>query len=236
MKHSEKNLAALFLCLGVSTTALAQSTLNIVGYINVVLQPGDNLVANQLLQQVTDNTLNNCLVGGVLAGTTFTQWDPVHNQFLPLSMFNGHTWSINYNWNPVDGMGGVINSPSLATNTFVGEVYQNASHPVGDPLFGFWDGTLRSPGVYLLQDQDPIQASFTMVVGRDPLDGESVRTLNALTQTYSLTTFHQGVGWDNGVPSLAVGQSAYFTLVPEPSTLALAALGLALMIRPRRCK
>src|SRR5262252_8924377 len=128
MKHLKANAAALFTWLSMAVAAQAQNgSLNIVGYYNEILQPGDNLIANQLLQQGIDNTLNNCLVGGVLAGSTFTLWDPVNNQLLPPSMFNGHTWSINYNWNPIDGMGGVIHSPSLATNTFVGEVYQNAS-------------------------------------------------------------------------------------------------------------
>ena len=232
MKHSKTILAVWLICSSAVTTVLAQTTLNIVGYYNAVLQPGDNLVANQLISQ-PDNTLDTVLTG-VLPGTSFTQWDPVHNQFSPLSIFDGHSWSINYNWNPVDGMGAVINSPNLDTNTFVGEVYQNASHPVGDPLFGFWDGPPRSAGRYLLQDQDPIQATFAMVVGRDPLAGESVTTLNALTQTYSITTFN-GVGWDNGTPSLAVGQAAYFTLlVPEPSVIALAALGSLLILHRRR--
>ncbi len=210
MKHSKTSLAVWFLCFSALTTTLAQSSLNVVGYYTVMLQPGDNLIANQLIQ--TNNSLNNILVGGVLAGSTFTQWDPVHNQFLPPSVFDGHSWSINYNWNPVDGMGAVIHSPGPPTNNvFVGEVYMSPlpGHGIDEPLLGYWDGPSRGAGVFLLADQVPITSSFTMVVGRDPVDGESVKTLDPLTQVYSVTTFHQGIGWDNGVPSLAVGQAAF---------------------------
>jgi hypothetical protein len=86
----------------------------------------------------------------------------------------------------------------------------------------------------LLADQDPIMASFTNVVGRAPLDGESVRILDETNQIYSVTTFRQSSGWDNGEPMLAVGQAAFFSLVPEPSTVQLAVLGAAALMLSRR--
>jgi hypothetical protein len=226
--------AALVVWVLALSSALSQTSINIVGYYNRVLYPGDNLLANQLV--ASDNSLNGVLATGVPEGSTFTKWDPLANAFLPYSIFDGGTWSINYSFNPIDGLGGVLNAPSRFTNTFIGEVYQghDAAHHVDGPLFGYWDGTPRGGGLLLLADQDPITAGFDRVVGRAPQDGEWVRTLNELSQVYSVTTFHQGSGWDNGEPALAVGQAAYFHLVPEPSTAALAALGAIVMVVRRR--
>ena len=54
-----------------------------------------------------------------------------------------------------------------------------------------------------------------MIVGRDPLVGETVRQLDPTTQTYSSTTF-EGSTWNNGTPSIdgADGEAAFFTLMP----------------------
>jgi hypothetical protein len=197
---------------------------------------GDNLIANQL--SATNNTLDLILSAGVPNGSTFARWDPVAHAFLPSSVFDAGSgqWSINYALNPVDGVGGLLHTPSIFTNTFVGEVYQGSdpAHQVDGALFGVWDGTPRGGGLLLLACQDPIVADFLHVVGRPPVDGEWVRMLNEPSQTYSLTTFHSGSGWDNGVPTLGVGQSAFFQLVPEPGSAAFVGLGLGLAFASRR--
>jgi hypothetical protein len=78
-------------------------------------------------------------------------------------------------------------------------------------------------------------ATFYDVVRRDPLNGESVTSLNALTQIFSTTTFENG-SWDNGDPSLNIGQSAIFNLevVPEPEVLSLLGAGAVLLAAFRR--
>jgi hypothetical protein len=97
-------------------------------------------------------------------------------------------------------------------------------------------------GLHLLSCPVPLEiATFQQVVGRDPLNGEWVETLNEATQTYAITTFHTGIGWDNGEPALGVGQAAFFNfgpvLVPEPSVLALASLGAVTLFRfGRNCR
>lgn len=62
-------------------------------------------------------------------------------------------------------------------------------------------------------------ATFLDIIGRDPHEGEWVKTLDATPQTYTVTTFNNGA-WDNGPPSILLDKSAYFGLVdvPEPST------------------
>jgi hypothetical protein len=205
---------------------------NIVGYYNVRLFPGENLIANQVVQG--DNALNTVLINGAAAGSTFTMWDPSANNFLPLSVFDGSTWSINYAFDL--GRGGVLNSPAMATNTFVGNVviYTNIlGSEFGSGLH--WHPNYAN-SLHLLSIPDPIAASgddmFSYVTDRSPNDGEWIRTLDPMTQTYTTTTYHTGSGWDNGDPMLNVGQAAWFNLgpvaVPEPSAIAMLAMSAVL--------
>src|SRR5262245_4876139 len=91
------------------SAALALScSANIVGYYNLQIYPGDNLIANQLYG--TNNSLNSILSTAPV-GTVFTKWDSAANQYKPISTFNGSTWSINYSL--TDGEGGIVRSPSL---------------------------------------------------------------------------------------------------------------------------
>jgi hypothetical protein len=217
-------------------------SLNIVGYANTRFYPGDNLIANQFIQ--FDNSLNTVLTNGTAAGSTLTMWDSVANTFLPLSLFDGTTWSINYTLNP--GQGALLNSPVMATNVFVGTVPIYTNILSGDP---FLAGTGWHPnypnGLHLLSVPEPMTASgdnlFHFVTDRSPLDGEWIRTLDPSTQTYRTTTYHTGSGWDNGDPAVDVGQAAWFGLgpvaVPEPSTSALAlSVGLPLLFRRLKAK
>jgi hypothetical protein len=73
-------------------------------------------------------------------------------------------------------------------------------------------------------------ATFYDVVGRDPVDGDSVTLLDAATQTYTTTTFEDG-SWNNGDPSLDVGESAFFNLeaVPEPGVYGLIGVGIIVL-------
>src|ERR1039457_1950490 len=89
MKILRSSVALSLVFLFVAPTAWAQTnvySVNIVGYINRFIFPGDNLIANQL--GTTNDTLNNVLASGVLDGSTLTKWDPVANRFLPTSTFD----------------------------------------------------------------------------------------------------------------------------------------------------
>ena len=201
---------------------------NAVGYIDLPIYAGDNLIANQLSDS-PDNTLDTILVGaGVLPGSTFSEWNPAANQLMPLSVFNGTSWSFNYSLSP-DGTGGVLDSPGNTTVTLLGDVV-NVDLPGGGYTFV---PPARGPGTYLLGLAAPLPgATFEQVIGNDPMAGDSVETLNAQSQTYATTTFN-GTAWDNGAPSLEIGESAYFDLVPEPSVFALIALGTGILTTGR---
>ena len=240
---------------GVACAILVHATVaygNIVGYINLVFQPGVNLIADQLLN-TPDNSLDYILnaqnsFGGLANNTTFTMWS--NGAFLPLSYYNSgsDSWSINYQLNL--GQGGYLTSPILVTNTFVGAVGPyfdgTSSNNVG------WTPNYPN-GLQLISNPTPIAGDlsfeFYNVTGRNPVAGEVVATFNSLTQTYGKSYF-DGFEWidqSTGNPStvtLQVGQAAWFGLganydinipapVPEPGVFALVGLGTGLLFLRR---
>ena len=225
----------LGLCLPARAQVYSQ---NIVGYYNLILQSGDNLIANQLGDfSLTNIFWSNPYQPNIPQGTTFTKWDAGLVQFLPLSTYDTNSgWSINYNLGY--GEGGRLTASTAFTNVIVGTVWPgfDAAH-FSRPYFG--QPVVSGDGVFLLSCLIPIgNANFYEVVGRDPLEGEFVNTLDALTQLENATVFHNG-SWSNGDPLLAVGQSAFFGLgtqpspVPEPSTFGLASGGLLVLMALR---
>jgi len=220
----------LICCIGfrASTNAQPVYSQNIVGYMTLSFYAGDNLFANQLDQ--SNNTLNTILQSGVPQGVTFTEWDFVAQQFLPVSTYNTSSgWSINYTLS--FGQGGLLNAPSDFTNIFAGIVW-----PGLNPLGPFVPPLVTDSGLLLLSSYVPYtNSTFYDVVGRDPQNGESVTMLDALSQTSTTTTFDNGA-WDNGDPSLDLGQSAFFNLepTPEPEILTLFGAGIFTPLAFRR--
>jgi hypothetical protein len=225
---------ARYLCsaffFGASVTANCQNVYSsdIVGYITQPLYAGDNLIANQLSQ--SNNTLNAIFQSVVPGGATFTEWDSTTQKYLPASVYDTDTgWSINYELDY--GQGGLFYSPSIFTNTFIGTVWPgfNGNDPFVPPL-------VTGSGSLLLSCFIPISdATFYDVVGRDPQNGESVTLLDAMSQIYTTTAFQNGV-WNNGVPTLDVGQAAFFNLepVPEPSVYNLIGANLLFAVAARK--
>jgi hypothetical protein len=199
-----------------------------VGYINQPLYAGDNLIANQL--SYSNNTLNAIFQSAVPEGATFAAWDSSSQQYLPTSVYDISTgWSINYELD--FGPGGLLHSPVTFTNLFAGAVW-----PGYDGISPFVPPVVTGGGTLLLSCYIPIApAMFHDVVGRDPLNGESVTLLDAVSQTYTTTMFENG-DWDNGTPTLNIGQSALFNLepVPEPAVYNLVGAGLLLLAAVRR--
>jgi hypothetical protein len=238
MNTFNKSIFLLALSLG---AVLPSRALTVVGFINIPIYVGDNLIANQLDNGLGDSIGDIFNPGAnpnpLLPGSTFTEWDPTLNAFKPLSVFDGTSWSINYTL-PPNGTGGVFHSPSGQTITTVGTV-QNLTISLSGYTF---TPPVRGPGRYLLSIAAPVAgATFSDVIGRNPLAGDSVELLDAPTQVYTITTFN-GTSWNHGDPILTqVDESAFYDLqvppmVPEPSTLALAGLGVAAALTFRRMR
>lgn len=199
---------------------------NIVGYINQTLYQGGNLIANELGNSTND--LESIFPTGVPEGSTFTEWNPTTQQYLPASVYDTTTgWSIDYSWGY--GVGALFNAPSTFNYTFVGSVW-----PGFDGVDPFVPPVISAGTKQLVACMIPVDASFYDVVGRSPENGESVTWLDAATQAYTTSTFETG-SWDNGAPDLAVDQAAFFNLigpagevvgVPEPTPGLLAGMGI----------
>jgi hypothetical protein len=199
---------------------------NIVGYYNLTLYAGDNYIANQF-DNGSGNTLDTIFQPGLVPeGATFTEWDTTTQQYLATSTYDTVTgWSIDYSL--ALGEGGLLDSPVMFNNYFTGSVWPglNVNEPLVPPL-------VTGTGSMLLSCVVPYtDATFYDVVGRDPQNGESVTLLDAATQTYTTTTFNDGT-WNNGDPSLNVGESAMFYLeaVPEPGILSLFGAGVTVLL------
>jgi len=55
-----------------------------------------------------------------------------------------------------------------------------------------------------------------------------------MTQVSTTTTYLGGSVWDNGLPQLNVAESAFFTVIPEPTALTLLGLGSLALVRVKR--
>lgn len=195
---------------------------NIVGYVNTTFNPGNNLFENPLASG-PDN-LTNLFNQGVPNGTTISLWNATQSAFDTTSEYLDGSWTLDLILDP--GTGALLNTPSAFTNTFVGVVLNHdGTYLTGQsgltppPVFSGPNGT------YLLGDMAPTVDTgtniFLNIFGRLPNAGEQVTTLSG-TSTYL------GNGdWDN-VPTLGVGQAAFFTIesVPEPNVFSLLGVGI----------
>lgn len=218
---------ALLLALSLAEGASAQGVVQyIVGYVNDILRPGDNLINNPLDNGQSD-TLVSLFAAPVPNGTTVALWNPTLMAFTTASTYSGGQWSVNLTLLP--GTGFLVDTPSMFTNTFTGIVLNHD----GTPLHG--DNLTPPPvfagpnGVYLLGDACPTTDTgndiFLNLLGRQPNVGETVELLNAATQTYTTDTYLGNGNWDN-LPTLNYGYAAFLGVesAPEPGALSLLVL------------
>jgi hypothetical protein len=213
-----------------------------VGYVNFTFEPGDNLFGNPLYNPPH---LLSSLITSAPTGTTVSLWNSTSRAFTTTSTWNGSTWSDNLTLDP--GTGALLHTPSMFETTFAGTVL-NFDGSV-------YTGNLTEPpafsganGIYLLASRAPVALSghvfdpvaseysvFEALIGRAPHDGEQVTTLDPLTQAYTTTTFINGA-WNNGDPTLGVGEAAFVNIgaVPEPTAIGLFAAGLGVWVLRRR--
>ena len=233
----------LAVCLVQSTQAQGVFSDNVVGYANHFFVIGNNLFCNPL-----DAAANN--LSGVFNpattpdGTVISLWNPATSSFYISATNSAGTWTQDLPLNP--GTGAVLMAPEAFINTFVGRVLNHD----GTPYHGVSPIPTPQPfagpnGLYLLSDACPIADTgsdiFFNIIGRQPHAGEQVITA-AGTSTYLGDST-----WDV-LPLLKVGDAAFLNIgpsatttvlldlapVPEPSTLALGLLGLALIPACRR--
>jgi hypothetical protein len=251
MKNTNRPIILVMLLLAASSARA-----NIVGYVNVTFQPGNTLFANALLGN--DDHID-ALFPTANIGDTISLWNSTTLTYNPVATFD---YSLGPNPNPngewvnentlqplnllLDpGTGALYNNTGgLFTNTFVGNVLNHDGSPASDPLTD--PPPYSGPaGLFLLADKAPTQDIgtniFLHIFGRNPNVGEKIITSpDPINSPSSVYTYDGNGVWDyngtqNITPQLNPGQSAFFNiLVPEPSAMALAALGLGLLALRRR--
>jgi hypothetical protein len=188
-------LTAAFGAAGLATS-MAQSTpvysVNAVGYVNVSLNPGFNMLANPL--NSGDNSLSTILPSAP-DGTVVYKFDPGTGFENANTFFAGVGWLPDNTLSP--GEGAFVYNPTsdAVTVTFVGEVPQ---------------GDLKNPvpaGFSIKSSQVPQEATLTDL-GFPAGDGDTVYQFDSATQAYKdAVTYFAGVGWLPSEPSPKVGEA-----------------------------
>jgi hypothetical protein len=239
----------MFLCI----SGRAQTSVNVVGYVNKQYSNGWSLIANPL-NDTLGNTLgslfqNNLPPGTQVSKLTGTAYDTYRYDGLGWLDANGSVVGSSVALPP--GVGAVLHTPILPPQiTYVGQVVFTNGPPPNYDIIRIPAKPPTSPGIYLLSSTFPVSSSFADIVGRAPNDGEAVLTINPIgTPTVFSFSLAEG-GWVGaGVdpvagPSVSIAESAFFALngadfsnwslpsiVPEPDIFALLALGAVLLFR-----
>jgi len=193
-------LTAALSAAGVATSMAQVYSQNAVGYVNLSLARGFNLIANPLRQ--TDTTLET-LIPSPPDQTTFYS-------FAHVGGYTIYTYDLSGvgAWDPsgghfVLGKGAFISTPSAFTLTVVGEVAQ-----------GTLTNPVEGPGFDLKGSMVPQTGLLASDLGYTPVDQELIYKFNNASG-YTIYTYDlSGVGdWDPGQPSISVGEG-FFTSTP----------------------
>jgi len=182
-------------------------SVNIVGYINLQLTPGLNLLVNQLAATTDDL---NSFMPAVPDGTVVFRFDPVTQSYL-----DGVTFLDGVGWYPASGAkGDSVKSIPLgegffvqipgSTNflvTFVGEVRL--------------DSTNRIPGNYSLKGSIlPLSGPLVVNLGFRAADGDLVYQWDAVLQSFKSAAAYSIGNWQPEEPTIAIGEG--FMLFRDP--------------------
>jgi hypothetical protein len=176
---------------------------NAVGYVNVTLKPGYNLIANPLNGT---NNLINTVIPTAPDGTVAFGWDSVSQQFAQADSYIGGLGWVDGNFEPsatVLNPGKAVfvqnNSGSDAPLTFVGEVPQGALTNVVNANYGFFSSIV------------PQSAPLT-ALSFPGQEGMTYNGWDVVNQTYAQAYSYFGGAWYDGsfnavdpVPAVAEG-------------------------------
>jgi len=240
-------LSLLVSILLVQSASAQVYSMHVVGYVNRTFGVGATLFNNPLAANANNN-LSSLFGPGTPEGTSISLWNTTTAKFDITALYSGGLWSQDLTLNP--GTGCLVTTPTEFLNTFSGYVENHDG-----TLYSFGDNTIPSfsgsSGLYLLGDKEPIEDVgsdiFLNLIGRLPNVGEQV-------VTFSYTSTYLGDNnWDI-LPTLGVSDAVFLNLgttpstlllpeaaasgsvtgfplgtVPEPGTIALTVLGVALL-------
>ena len=252
MKSNLNKLVCIVACLLSLPTAHA-------GYVNYIFKSGGNLFNNPL-DDGAGNDLNTVFTPPPI-GTAVSLWNAGTQSYTQTSIYKASGWTIDLTIAPGTAM--VVTAPSSFLEALIGTVV-NPDGTEGAPVNGNFipPPAFSGPnGIYLWACKTPFSGTisqniengytlFDYIVGRDPQVGEKIWTYNDSNGAGFVEDDYTATGWSNPNQTLTVGEAAFFqigsgnqgtpylpTIVPEPTTLALADLGgLATLIAARRRK
>jgi hypothetical protein len=203
MKTQTLLIAAAALAAGVISSHAQVYSQNIVGYVNIPLVVGNNLIANQLDYDGTgtNNTVNTVFPNGLPNKTVISAWNPATSSFVLAEYFTSSGWTgtnsalVQAALQPGSGFFIKVNT---ATNiTLVGNVITGTNtYPV--PA-GF---TVQAPSA-------PIAGTLDTTNGYHPSNKDIVDVWVPSSSTFSLYEYFTSGGWTPSDPQLAVGQSVF---------------------------
>jgi len=210
MKNKTLLIAAAALVAGVVSSEAQVYSANIVGYANVVLQGGYNLICNPL-DDGNGNNLTNLIKANLPAKSSVTTWNTGVQGYNGAINGAGGTWAANTVLPP--GMGffvknGTAASPAV-TNTFVGSI----------PATGGTTTNALVNNFTLVGSQMPYGAANLFT---DP----NINLVNSgLAGKSSVTTWNTGLQGYNGAvlfsaatpTALTVGQAIFIKSVQGPT-------------------
>ena len=183
--------------LGIAASPLFAQTnvysVNAVGYVQQVLQPGVfQMIANPL--NTTNNTLAS-VMPSMPNGTTIYKWNG--STYANSTFLFGSWTQPSFTLNPGEGCFIKLGGAAPLTNTWVGEVMQgNLTNTV---LVGF--SILSS-----IVPQTGDVTALGLTAGAN--NGDTVYQFHADTQGYTSSTFLFG-SWNPGAPTISVGEAFF---------------------------
>jgi hypothetical protein len=194
-------------------TSVAQNvySLNVVGYINIPLVEGFNLIANQLDFDGTgtNNTTSNVLGTNVPLNSAVYTWSgSAYNiaSFVKLKGATAPSWNANYTLNPGQGAWLSIPAGGLAGTSSnlitVGQVDQG----------GLVNPNLIAGGGYsLVSSMVPLSGGIQTVLGYTPLLNDSVYQWSTASGSYVINSYVKLKGqtnpsWSPAEPSIGIGE------------------------------
>jgi hypothetical protein len=196
-------VAAAFVAAGIVSSMAQVYSVNVVGYVNKVLTPGYNLIANPL--ETTANRVEELFAGKevdlmsvykYVAGTGYT----IANYSADLG-----EWDNTFTIDPGEGV--FVYTPEEVTVTFVGEITEGAK-------------VNNLPTGWSMKSSMIPQGGALSALGYVVADLDSVYIYNntATPPGYVISNYSADLGeWDNGEPVLEVGD-AFFLFKATPGS------------------
>ena len=204
--RTKTTLAAAAILAAGLVSSMAQAnvySLNVVGYVNTVIEGGGayNLLANPL-NNTTGNTLTNLFSGPQANFSQILLWDVATFDFSAVQpSYGGGAWSANVPLPPGKGFFYVNAGPTF-TNTFVGDVIQ-----------GSFTNFITGSGSYnAIGSSVPVGGSFTNAIGGlAPANFDQVLKWDVATFDFNTVqpSFGGGV-WTTTALNIGVGEGLFY--------------------------